>query len=86
MEHIEYAGPNGYTMVMDVMTDIEKEARLNAKDICGIHRCVSKVKCSRRSLGYNPNYKNTSTEVVFKMTPEHFERLKRELDKKRARG
>lgn len=86
MEHIEYAGANGYTIVMDVMTDIEKEARLNANDVCGIHRCVSKIKCSRRSLGYNPNYKNTSTEVILKMTPEHLAKLKEALEKKHARG
>lgn len=86
MEHIEYAGPNGYTMVMNVMTDIEKEARANTTDVCGIHRCFSKIKCSRRSLGYNPNYKNTSQEVVMKMTPEHLAILKEALEKKRARG
>ncbi len=87
MKTIEYKGPNGLTCIeKNVLSVIEKEARLNTQDVCGIHRCFTgKSHGSKRMLGFNPKHIDKSPEVVMKITPEHLERLKKSIESKRNR-
>ena len=85
METIEYAGPNGYTiMERFVLSDVEKMARENTKDVLGIHRAVlSKSHGSKRMLGFNPKHIDSSNITIISMTDEYKERLEKRLEEKR---
>ena len=87
METLEYKGANGLTIIeRNVLSEVEKLARSNTHDVCGIHRCIiSKTHGSKRMVGFNPKHIDNTPEVILKMTPEHFERLKKSLEAKRMR-
>jgi len=87
MENIEYSGPNGYTIIeRNVLSPIEKMARENTSDLCGVHRCFfGKSHGSKRMVGFNPRYKDTSENTILTLSKEHKEKLMKDLENKRMR-